>query len=122
MVYSKTVLYYPGRPWPKRQRAHCSVFQYGWVPSKKQCHCAQTSNDTYVKYWNKLKACIEDNESAKTMNLSSLLSQMYSIAASIANSSSVQIEASSIRHWETARRLCLCLFDFQLKTCKNGTL
>ena len=50
-VYNKTILSYRGQPWPKHQPAHCPVFQYGWVPSKKQCRCAQTSNDTYAKYW-----------------------------------------------------------------------
>ena len=47
-------LSYPGQPWPKHQPVHCPVFQYGWAPSKKQCPCAQTSSDTYAKYWKQL--------------------------------------------------------------------
>ena len=36
-VYGKTVLSYPGQPWPKLQPAHFPVSQYGWAPRKKQC-------------------------------------------------------------------------------------
>ena len=58
-------------------------------------HMQNIGNNWVVEFLT-LKSLAEDSESVMIMNSLSLLSQMYSMAASIANSSAVQIEASSL--------------------------
>ena len=65
------------------------------VPRQVVTHMQNIGNNWVVEFW-LLRNCNEDSESVMFMNSSSLLSRMYLMAASIANISAVQIEASSL--------------------------